>query len=272
MNRPRASRLSQPQDQPTGIISRFLPESRRIRIIIIAVIIPVIIVFIIGLIGDKVIMPIVTRQDSAFPLPDFVNQRLVETQMSISDLELRYEISSEEYSPGKPQGVILRQFPRAGAKVKPGRSVKFVVSLGQKLVAIPDLSGRSVRQAMLDLETYGLVLGEITMAYSDTIPERVVVFSYPAAGTDIPIGAPVNLMVNRGRASNFTYVPKIIGMTIDEATKLLEDKLLKVGLVSYRIDENYLPETVLEQSEPEGVELDLGTEIDLVISSNELPE
>ena len=52
------------------------------------------------------------------------------------------------------------------------------------------------------------------MAYSDTLPARVVFFSYPAAGTEIPLGAPVNLMVNRGRATNFTYMPKVVGMPL----------------------------------------------------------
>jgi serine/threonine-protein kinase len=144
-----------------------------------------------------------------------------------------------------------------------------VVSLGQKMMPIPELSGKSVRQAMLDLETAGLTLGEIAWAFSDTLPERVVVFSYPAGGMEIPLGSPVNLMVNRGRASDFTYMPKVIGLTLYEARKRIEDKSLKVGLVTYRTDENYLPETVLEQSEPEGTELDLGTDIDLVVSSTD---
>ena len=64
-------------------------------------------------------------------------------------------------------------------------------------------------------------------------------------------------------------MPKVIGLTITDATKRLEDKSLKLGIVTYRIDENYLPETVLEQSEPEGTELDNNTEIDLVVSSTE---
>ena len=97
----------------------------------------------------------------------------------------------------------------------------------------------------------------------------MVVFSYPSAKTEIPLGSPVNLMVNRGRASDFTYMPKIIGLTLSEAVKRLEDKSLKLGLVSYRTEENYLPETVLEQSEAEGSELDVATEIDLVVSSTE---
>jgi serine/threonine-protein kinase len=120
---------------------------------------------------------------------------------------------------------------------------------------------------MLDLETAGLKLGEIAWAFADTIPERVVVFSYPESGREIPLGSPVNLMVNRGRASNFTYMPQVEGLTLDEAKKRIEDKALKVGIVTYRTDENYLPETVLEQSESEGSELDVGTEIDLVVSS-----
>jgi serine/threonine-protein kinase len=109
-------------------------------------------------------------------------------------------------------------------------------------------------------------VGEIAWAFSDTIPEKVVVFSYPSVGTEIPSGSPVNLMVNRGRATDFTFMPKVIGMQLEDARKLIEEKGLKVGKLKSRTDENFLPETVLEQSEVEGAELQLGTEVDLVVS------
>jgi beta-lactam-binding protein with PASTA domain len=267
MNKPRATRLTQPSLKSDGVFSQWLPVGSIQRRLFMGLLIPLLLLLVVAIVMDKVVMPAVTRQDAAFPLPDFTNQRLVETQMSLSDLELEYEVSSEEFSPGLPAGVILHQFPGAGTHVKPGRIVKFVISLGQKMVPIPDLAGKSVRQAMLDLETFGLELGEIQWALSDTLPERVIVFSYPSAGFEVPTGSLVNLMVNRGRASSFTYMPKIIGLTIDQALKRLEDKGLKLGLTSYRTDENFLPETVLEQSEPEGAELDIDTEIDLVVST-----
>jgi len=223
--------------------------------------------FLLALITDKAVMPALTRQGSAFPLPDFTDQKLNEAQIALNDLELKSEVASQEYSPGKPAGVILQQYPQAGTKVKPGRSIKFVTSLGQKLIPIPNVSGKSVRQAMLDLETAGLSLGEIAWAFADTIPERVVMFSYPEAGREIPLGSPVNLMVNRGRASNFTFMPKVAGLTLTDARKRIEEKALKIGIITYRTDENFLPETVLEQSEAEGSELDVGTEIDLVVST-----
>jgi beta-lactam-binding protein with PASTA domain len=97
----------------------------------------------------------------------------------------------------------------------------------------------------------------------------VVVFSYPAAGTEIPLGSPVNIMVNRGRASDYTFMPRLVGLPLSQAQKIIAEKSLKIGLVTLRTEENYLPETVLEQSEPEGTELDVGTEIDLVVSSTD---
>jgi len=267
MNRPRASRLSVTGGKQGGWFSNLFPSGSRERKILFGIVVPVLVIASLLLIFDKIVMPIVTRQGSAFRLPDFTNQRVLEAGLGLSDLELKYEISSEQYAPGKPPGVILQQFPKAGTKVKPGRMVKFIISLGMKMIPVPELTGKSVRQAMLDLETAGLVLGDIRYALSDTIPERVVVFSYPAATEEIPIGSQVNLMVNHGRASNFTFMPKVVGLMLDEASKRIEDKSLQMGIISYRTDENYLPETVLEQSEPHGAELDIGTEIDLVISS-----
>lgn len=246
------------------------PKDTLKRKIAIFTVIPLIVLLFIAIIMNSIVMPIITRHGDEFELPDYTGQKLLEeAQFGLQDLHLKYKISSEEYSPGVEKGIILNQFPIPGTKVKENRVVKFVISKGQKLIPIPEMAGLSVRQAILNLETSGLILGEIAWAFSDTLPEKVVVFSYPNAGIEIPMGTSVNLMVNRGRASNFTYMPKAIGLTIDEARTIIEDKALKVGVVTYRVDENYLPETVLEQSEAEGTELDVGTEIDLVVSTTE---
>ena len=269
MSQVRASRLDDGPKKTGGFLADFLPMGSWKRKIVLWGAVPILCIFIFYLIMDNIVMMAVTRHGSEFTLPDFTSQTVTEAQMTLNELDLTHDIASHEFSPGKAKGVILNQFPIAGTKVKSERSIKFVVSAGQKLVQIPFLGGKSVRQAMLDLETAGLILGEIAWAFSDTLPERVVVFSYPASETEIPLGSPVNLMVNHGRASNFTYMPKVIGLNLDQALALLEEKNLKEGIISRRTDENYLPETVLEQSEPTGAELDVSTEIDLVISTTE---
>ena len=64
-------------------------------------------------------------------------------------------------------------------------------------------------------------------------------------------------------------MPNLIGRSLDEARALLDGAELKIGLIKYIRDENYLPETVLEQSVEEAVELEVGEEIDLIVSTTE---
>ena len=265
----RASRLDADKPRSTKFLGDQLPTGSWKRRIVFWGAVPFVCLMFVYWIVNSFIMMSITRHGTEFALPDFTGQTTTEAQLQLIEFDLSYEISSQEYSPGKERGLILNQFPIEGTKVKSGRTIKFIVSAGQKMVPIPNMAGKSVRQAMLDLETSGLILGEIAWAFSDTLPERVVVFSYPAVEAEIPMGSPVNLMVNRGRASSFTYMPNVVGLMLSEAVKRLEDKNVRQGIVTYRTDENYLPETVLEQSEVTGTELDVGTEIDLVVSSTE---
>lgn len=266
MTQPQASRFDRRRKRPQKFLSGVLPEGSLLRGLVLYVIVPLIVLFILFLIVDNLVMPAVTRHGSGFQLPEYTGRELSEVQVPLRELDLSYEVASEEFSPGVPRGTILRQYPIGGTKVKAGRTIKFVVSAGQKMVPIPEIAGMSVRQAILNLETAGLELGDIAWAFSDTLPERVVVVSYPPAGTEIATGSPVTLMVNRGRSADFTYVPRVVGLTLDEAIEQLEKKQLKLGIVTRRLNDEYLPETVLEQSETEGTELESGAEIDLVVS------
>jgi serine/threonine-protein kinase len=85
----------------------------------------------------------------------------------------------------------------------------------------------------------------------------------------IPYGSEINLMVNRGPYQMTVFVPRLIGLSLDEARSRLEEKGLKTGLITEVINENYLPETVLEQSEDAGAELLPGEEVDLVVSTTD---
>lgn len=258
------------EETPTAprksILTKWLPLGSVQRKLAFWLFLPFLTLIVLVGIIDQIIMPAITRQGSEIELPDVTNRKVVDIDQTLEDLGLSYEIAGEEFAPGKEKGLIIRQYPIAGMRVKPGRKIKLIVCKGLRMVNIPQVAGKSVRQAVLDLETSGLTVGEIAWAFSDTIPEKVVVFSYPSAGTEIPSGSPVNLMVNRGRATDFTFMPKVIGMPLEDARKVIEDKGLKVGKLRSRTDENFLPETVLEQSEVEGAELQLGTEVDLVVS------
>jgi serine/threonine-protein kinase len=218
---------------------------------------------------DSFIMPAITRHGSEFALPDISGLNCDEAAKILESADLGMEIISKEFNSNKPEGTVISQYPPAGTKVKAGRIIKATISVGAKTAIVPPLRGFSVRQAKLNIEAAGLVMGEIAWTFSDSLPEKVVVFSYPASGTEVPGGTAVNLMVNRGRVAGAVYMPNLIGKPLDEAKKIIEEMGLKLGLVTYRRDENYLPETVIEQSAPEATELDSGEEIDLIVSTTD---
>ncbi len=252
-----------------SVYNGLFPPGSRLRKVMNYLIIPLASLAVIYLLFDNVVMNLITRHGSEFPLPEITGYQLADAE-HLLDLEgLGIEVTSEEYQVDVDEGIVLSQYPGAGTKVKSGRIIKAVISGGQKSVEVPPLAGFSVRQAKLNIEGSGLTLGDIAWTFSDSLPERVVVFSYPSSGTQIPAGSQVNLMVNRGRLSGIVFMPRLVGQTLDDAKMMLEGIGLKVGLIKYIRDEKYLPETVLEQSVEEAAELEVGEEIDLIVSTTE---
>ncbi len=244
------------------------PKTRRDRILHRAVL-TILVAILIFSFANLIVMPIVTRHGDEFPLAKIEGLTVPEARPILKEAELGLQITSEEYHPDKPTGTILTQFPVAGTMVKSGRTVKVVTSLGQKDVEIPDLRGFSVRQATLNLEAAGFVLGQIEYTTTDSLPENVVVFSFPSAGQRIAYGSAVSLLVNRLPNQRTVLVPKVIGLSLADATRKLGEAGLRLGETRHRVDENYLPETVLEQSQEPGTELFPGETVDLVVSSTD---
>lgn len=255
-------------DRFRRLTEEYSPRTKRGRLL--ARLLKYLVIFLVlYIIVNNLVMPIITRHGSEFPLPKIIGMTVPDAKPVLAEAKLGIDITSQEYHADKPSGTILSQFPVAGTMVKSGRTIRVVISLGQKDVPVPDVHGFSVRQASLNLEGSGFTVGQIQWTSVDSLPEKVVVFSYPAAGTMVSYGSAINLMVNRGMSQQTVLVPKLVGLSLTDATKKLEDAGLKVGLVTRTVDENYLPETVLTQSEEPGAELLPGEAVDLTVSNTD---
>ena len=253
----------------TFSLEKFAPESRRGRFLYYYLLVPVAVLFFVYLFFNNLVMPLVIRHGSEFPLMDITGKSQAEATSILDEVGLGIEISAQEFRSDKPAGTVISQYPAPGIKVKSGRTVKVSISSGAKDIIIPALAGFTIRQAKLNIEASGLILGDIAWTYSDSLPESVVVFSYPSAGANIPVGSAVNLMVNRGQLQGTILMPDLVGKTLDEARKIIDDVRLKLGQVRYKKNPNFLPETVLEQSVEADIELETGDEIDLVVSTTD---
>jgi serine/threonine-protein kinase len=98
----------------------------------------------------------------------------------------------QEFSDTVPNGQVIGTDPPAGAEVERGSTVRVLVSKGQELIAVPDVSGRSVEEAAASLEAAGLAVSGVTGN-----PRGVVLATDPPAGEQVPRGTGVVIFARR---------------------------------------------------------------------------
>lgn len=221
------------------------------------------------LIMDNLVMPIFVRKGEEFVLPKLTALTTEDARRMVEDLGLELHIAGFKNSPARLEGTVLSQEPLAGTMVKVGRPIEVIVSKGGELVRLPYLAGTTVRQASLTLTDLGLVPGEVTWSYADSLPPEVLLSTIPPAGTLVPKGSRVGLVANQGTSTDSLAMPDLVGTRIADAADILRDMGLEFGVVIRQDVRDLLPGTVLEQSEPAGVWVRLGDVVDFVVAAEE---
>jgi len=233
------------------------------------------------LVFDGIIMPSYTRHDASVRVPD-VEQQPFETAkatMKEKGLDVRQEVG--RYNPNVDRDVVVDQTPLPDATVKPGRRVYLTVNAGDiPMVKIPDLKGRSVREARNRISAIGL---EVDTVRADSIPSpyaNTITRQSPAPGDSIERGASVELWYSTGLADTTVAVPDVVGASVSNAQDtLLAHKLRFVVVDTSAADSDDRPDDdteedrrsrlfVREQGRAPGTEVLAGTEVRLFVTDD----
>ena len=168
--------------------------------------------------------------------------------------------TTEQYSLTTPAGTVISQNPVAGAAVAPDSAVNLLISKGPQHV--PDVVGLTQTAAVSAITGASLVLGTTTQQYSLTIPEGTVMTQNPAAGTAVPAGAAVSLLVSKG----VPPVPYVVGMTQVAASSAITAAGLVVGTTTQQFSLSVPAGTVMGQNPVAGTAVALGSAVNLVVS------
>src|SRR5437762_138090 len=102
-----------------------------------------------ALLLDDVIMPFYVKRGEVSQVPNVVGMKQPQAIKLLSDQgyePVQYEVRFDEKA---PEGNIIRQTPEGGEETKPGRKVYLIISGGKEMAAIPDLIGKSLRDAKM---------------------------------------------------------------------------------------------------------------------------
>ncbi len=183
------------------------------------------------------VMSVYTNRGESFPTPDFSGKTIEEAEDLADDQGVRFLIEDSVYRKDVSPGIVLRQTPLAGHKVKPGRKVYLTVSAAYpEQVEIPKLTDVSLRQARVLLESKGFAMGSVEYRpseFNDLVLDAKYSGQSIFPGSRIDNGATIDLVVGRNLSNSETLIPDLTGLSLESATSALSAKSLNVGVVLY---------------------------------------
>ena len=158
--------------------------------------------------------------------------------------------------PGHPELI-------AGSVVDPGTVVQVVLSQGPAPRTVPSLVGLSAADAQAQIESAGLVFGQLGDEFSPTVPIGAVTRQDPAPGVQVQKGATVSVAISKG--PDVVAVPDIAGKPLQAAQDALSGAGLAVGVVTGDPAGVVTAATVGGNPVAAGQALPRGTAVDLTV-------
>lgn len=203
-------------------------------------------------------------------LPGLDGMTVAKARGVLNDLHLLVRIRRAPSE--KPRGIVVRQEPAEGRKVKPGNIVSLVVSSGSVAevpttpisVSVPTVVGRTASDAAAELRDAGLV-AKIRLV-SSTQDAGVVVRQSPAGAAKAPRGSEIRLEVAKARAMPPRIeVPGLVGLHAADARRQLTELGLAIEIV--RLSSAQPVGTVLSQTPRAGGRVAEKSRVTLTVSA-----
>ncbi|MGN0033708.1 MAG: PASTA domain-containing protein [Candidatus Limimorpha sp.] len=198
-------------------------------------------------------LDIFTRHGQEITVPDMVGMNYDEAVERYGD-DFRFQLLDSIYVKNFPEGAVYQQNPNAGLKVKKGRNLYIVhTSIAPETVVMPNLRNLSLRQAMVSLKGAGLKVDKLE--YVDYFARNAVVeqkFDNDVVepNTVLVKGSSITLVVGLGSGDKMTYLPDLVGVSINDVKDVLNNASLNIGNEIF-IDTRDMGNLFVSRTDPE---------------------
>lgn len=130
-----------------------------------------------------------TNHNEKIEVPNLAKFSLDKVEEKLDEMDLRYEIlDSANYNPEYPRYSVIEQIPKPGKFVKEDRKLYLTLNpSGYRKIEVPDVLGRTRRQAEPTLLAMGFKIGKIS--YRPHISDNVLEMRYK--GDKLDPGTPL---------------------------------------------------------------------------------
>lgn len=225
-----------------------------------------------------------TRHGRTIEVPNFVGMNIDEARQVADDESLNIIVRDSIFDVDLPGGTVVDQLPRTSTvrevTVKPGRKIYLTINAySRRMVDIPFVAKQTLRQALNQVERAGLTIDELV--YEPDMTSTDYVLRQYVGGREIlpttkrtaAVGTGVTLRVSYRQDELYVTVPRLVGLSLQQAKSALWDNGLNVGKVVYdqSVDDiiSRRQARVYKQSQSLGSRLGRGTEVTLYLSCDE---
>jgi eukaryotic-like serine/threonine-protein kinase len=232
---------NEPRRRPESQFSRWSGMTLMVAILFVAGILSALTAMRFAIRGREVVVPslIGIKEDQAADL------------LARNGLVLKV-VSSKRFSTEIPEGHVLEQIPPSGTRLKSGRSVKVLLSVGERRFAVPNLAGTSLRAAQLTLSQRRLTLGNTLYAHTPEGEPSTVTYQSPRPGTVEGSDPSVNILISLGPPAQDFIMPDLIGKPAELVSNRARNEGFKIGKVNYRKYPGVDPGVVIQQKPQAG--------------------
>ncbi|MBP1888560.1 serine/threonine-protein kinase [Clostridium moniliforme] len=211
-----------------------------------------------------------SKESKKVKVPNFVGMTMDEAKKEADSVGLKVTKAKEVKSDEK-KGTIIESNPKAGESVDEGTTVEVTVSGGEK-VKLPNLAEDDLNDAKAKLEALGITNINIDEEYSDSISKGQVISQSPNSGEEVSKDTTVTLVVSKGQKVTNVTVPKVIGMSVNDAKSTLSNAGLSVTVESKKTTDKDSDGKVLDQKASAGTTVNKGSNITIIVGNYEEPK
>jgi len=215
-----------------------------------------------------------THHGESEKVPQLQGLYVEEAELLLENQHLYPQVIDSVFVREKKLGTIIDQIPAAGSSVKQNRPIYLIINSRQmRKVPVPDVNDVSYRQADAMLKAIGLKVSSVQYSPSE-YKDLVIAVKYRGqnieAGTRVPEGSSLVLIVGSGLGGELTSVPLIKALRIEEGRSQALAAMLVLGAVEYDIEPNGNEnEYIIYRQRPvAGAEVPTGTRIDVWMSKD----
>lgn len=134
------------------------------------------------------------------------------------------------------------------------------------MVTVPPVENIPVDNAGRILSLFGLRLEITDESFHSEIPEGCIIEQNPESGENIPKESEIEVTVSKGIEITAIPAPNLIGTSLEEAQKLLQDCGLKRGNIVREYSEDFEENIVIKQTPRFNEPIKPGTAVNLTVS------